>query len=525
MLDPMENPNKKEVSGRSKWLKRMRKYHKWPGIILTLFIILFSTSGIIMNHRDWFSAVDINRKILPPDYQIENWNLASIKSSIELSPNDLVIYGNIGAWLTNNELNNFIDLNEGFGKGIDNRKVETMLLTSKGELLAGTLFGLYKYAGESWEKIEIPGPELRINDLIEHNDEVHILTRSYLLKSKDLKNFTITILPPPANYDNKVSLFKTLWTLHSGEMFGHWGKILVDIFALSLLFLAITGLLHWLLPKWIKRRRKKNLPRERIRKSMVKNLKLHNEVGYIMAVFLIFTAVTGMFLRPPLLIPIASAKVSKIPHSKMDIPNPWYDNLRRIVWDDEHNAYLVSTTEGFYFFEESFTKPPYAPTNQPPVSVMGCTVLKKDAIFPNHYLVGSFTGLFLWDIHTGAVFDYMKQKPYEKPNNVGSPISDHLISGFISTERGDYIVDYAHGMLSMDRELQIPAMPQLILDNTPMSLWNVALEVHTGRIFNHLIGPLYILYIPLFGIAIIMVLISGVVIWWLAYKKNSKTNL
>ena len=119
----------------------------------------------------------------------------------------------------------------------------------------------------------------------------------------------------------------------------------------------------------------------------------------------------------------------------------------------------------------------------------------------------------------------MKQKPYKKPTKVSSPISDHLISGHISTERGDFIIDYAHGMVSLDKELQVPTMPQVIVDNTPISLWNVALEVHTGRIFNHLVGPLYILYIPLFGIAIIIVLISGVVIWWLAYKKKKKKPL
>src|SRR5690554_6706005 len=172
----MEKQNKKEISKRSKWLKLMRKYHKWPGIVLTLFILLFSTSGIILNHRDWFSAIDVNRKLLPSDYHIKNWDLASIKSSVNLSPDDLVIYGNIGAWLTNNELNYFIDLNEGFGKGVDNRKIEAMLLTSKGELLAGTVFGLYKYSSEKWEKIEIPGSELRITDLIEHKEEIHILT-------------------------------------------------------------------------------------------------------------------------------------------------------------------------------------------------------------------------------------------------------------------------------------------------------------------------------------------------------------
>jgi uncharacterized iron-regulated membrane protein len=64
-------------------------------------------------------------------------------------------------------------------------------------------------------------------------------------------------------------------------------------------------------------------------------------------------------------------------------------------------------------------------------------------------------------------------------------------------------------------------MPAEILDKSPVSLWNAALEVHTGRIFEHLVGPLYLLYVPLVGLAVLVVLISGFIIWWLAYKKKS----
>jgi uncharacterized iron-regulated membrane protein len=53
-----------------------------------------------------------------------------------------------------------------------------------------------------------------------------------------------------------------------------------------------------------------------------------------------------------------------------------------------------------------------------------------------------------------------------------------------------------------------------------MSLWNVALELHTGRVFEHLIGPFYILIVPLAGICILLVLISGFLLWWKVYRKK-----
>ncbi len=42
-----------------------------------------------------------------------------------------------------------------------------------------------------------------------------------------------------------------------------------------------------------------------------------------------------------------------------------------------------------------------------------------------------------------------------------------------------------------------------------MSLWNLSLEIHTGRFFQFLLGDFYILIVPLVGLAAIMVIISG----------------
>jgi uncharacterized iron-regulated membrane protein len=55
-----------------------------------------------------------------------------------------------------------------------------------------------------------------------------------------------------------------------------------------------------------------------------------------------------------------------------------------------------------------------------------------------------------------------------------------------------------------------------------MSLWNTALEIHTGRIFEPIVGPFYILYVPLAGLCLIMVLVSGFFIWWKVHRKKRK---
>ena len=62
-----------------------RKYHKWPALIFTIFFIFFAISGILMNHRELISSIDINRKYLPNDYELQNWNLASVKGAKNLN--------------------------------------------------------------------------------------------------------------------------------------------------------------------------------------------------------------------------------------------------------------------------------------------------------------------------------------------------------------------------------------------------------------------------------------------------------
>jgi hypothetical protein len=125
------------------WLK---KYHKWVSIVFAVFIVLFSLSGILLNHRELLSSVDVNRNLLPEEYKYTNWNDAAVKSTLKLSKDSVLIYGNIGIWLTDTTFRSFEDFNNGFPKGIDNRKVCIMFETSEGDLLAGTFFGLYRYS-------------------------------------------------------------------------------------------------------------------------------------------------------------------------------------------------------------------------------------------------------------------------------------------------------------------------------------------------------------------------------------------
>jgi hypothetical protein len=346
-----------------------------------------------------------------------------------------------------------------------------------------------------------------------------ILTRDFLYATSDLQHLEQLNVPPPIGYQHKSGLFLTLWELHSGELFGFIGKLFVDLFGLALIFLTVTGLLHFLFPKWIARRKSRQQSFSKPLSLKKLNLKWHNLIGYIFVAFLVINTTAGMFLRPPLLIPISSAQVGIIPHSHLDTDNPWHDKMRRVIWNEELKQYLFYTSDGFFLADKELRNKLYPVANQPIVSIMGCNVLEPLA--GNRYLVGSFSGMFIWSPVTGEGVDYFTGQPAEAPHGMGRPVGQNMVAGYLKDSKGrEFWVDYNNGMIALDGGAPFPQMTPEILAKSPISLWNAALEVHTGRVFEPLVGPFYLLYVPLVGLSILIVLISGFMIWWLAYRKS-----
>lgn len=498
-------------------MKFWRKYHKWAGIVLSFFLLLFSTSGILLNHREIISSLSIPRTVLSSSYQYNNWNIASLKSSIKTDSLHTLFYGNIGCWIHNQNDNTWTNFNDGFPKGIDNRKISKVLLTSNGRLFAGTMFGLYESVKNQWNVVDLKIDHQRIVDLIEVNNELIILTRSKIGKL-NLQSNTLSFgtLPTPEGHKKVTSLFKTIWLLHSGEILGTGGKLLVDFIAIVFIFLSITGIIWFISPSLINKARKR-LQSVDTKKSIFRfSVKWHNKIGYYAIILLVFTTFTGMFLRPPLLIAIANAQVKSIPYSMLDTPNAWYDQLRSIRFNANYDVYLVSTTKGMYALTSDFQEMVKIP-NQPPVSVMGITVFEEKN--NNNYIIGSFSGLYLWNPFIGSCFNYISKKPHIPQTGMARPIGIHMISGYHCDEKNEIYFDYDKGAYNLGVKQSLLSMPATIKANSPLSLWNFALEVHTGRIFQNLLGNFYILIIPLCGLSTILLLLSGL---WIYLKKFRK---
>lgn len=482
---------------------------------MTVFILVFCISGIILNHRDLFSEYSVSRSLLPSSYSIKDYNNGVIKGTMPLDSTRLLAYGNCGVFLTDREFSGFKDLNAGFPKGVDSRNVRNIVRTRDGRIWCAARSGLYTLQGDQWQKTELPENNEDVTDVTLAGDSCSVvaLTRSAAyIPDSTTGSFKRIMIPAPRDYKDKETLFKTVWRLHSGEFFGMPGRIAVDIIAIILAFLCVTGIIVFFLPYSIRRR--KNVKKTGMIKTLGWNLKWHNKLGYWTIVLTIFVAFTGMCLRPPLMVPLVMAKTST--GADNGRKNVWNDRLRGIRWDNTTGKWLLSTSIGFASADKDFKNPTVLADSRttPPVSPMGITVFEQTA--PDEWLVGSFSGLYRWNPGKSEVTDFFTGKKGTGRGG-GRPVSVNLVSGYSKDLSKDthVVFDYSKGAAGLPETLEI-------LSRQPLSLWNFALELHVGRCYHPFLGPVSDLFVFLSGLILILILVSGLII--MHRKKRQATK-
>lgn len=553
------------VMARLKYNFTWKKYHRWLGLVLSVFMLVFCVSGIILNHREVFSGCEVSRKWLPASYYIKNFNNGVVKGTVvkksaahSLSSENcdsVLVYGCAGVFLTDSRLSTWQDFNAGLPESIDERNVRHVVKAKEGSLWCAALRDVYRYDENShrWKKVELPGNEERIMDVALAKDSMTVvaLTRSRVFtivpfvqygeivkigkSSSETYRVESKIIPAPKKYEPKTTLFKLVWHLHSGEFFGLPGKLVVDAIALVLIVLSITGILLFILPYGIRRAKKlaAKARMKRLGKQFAWNMKWHNKIGYVTIVLTLWIAITGMCLRPPLMVPLV---LSKLPQAVGEDGNVWQDKLRAIRWDAVQGDWLVSTSEGFLRVDEDFSQAPkMLPDDEcPKLSPMGVTVFESDG--KGGWIVGSFRGIYRWNPvnHSlNQILDYFTGKPSEETSMI--PISDNLVCGYSEDFLGGkpLVFDFAKGV--EDAKGQAVAlcndepktsrneesMSDLICETAPMSLWNVALELHVGRCYSPFLGPLSDLFVFLSGLLITLVFLSGYII---SHRRRKKAQ-
>ena len=532
-----------------------KKYHRWFGLVLSVFMLVFCVSGIILNHRQLFADCDVSRSWMPPAYHIQNFNNGIIKGSIRIdghadlasaggisasaggikaSDDSVLAYGYGGIWLTDSKMKSWKDFNKGLPKNVDGRNIRNMVQTKDGEIWCAAMMDVYRFDGKEWRRFPLPDNHERIADIALTKDSMSLIamTRSAVYEISDKKMETANnkmdtasdermatrkIIAQPKGFTPTVTLFKTVWHLHSGAFFGLTGRLVVDAIAIVLIILSITGIILFILPYRI-RRQKRLQARERmvkLGKQMVFNAKWHNKLGYATIILTLWISITGMCLRPPLMVPLAMNKTTE----KVKDGNVWNDKLRAIRWDAAEGNWLVSTSEGFLRVDEHFLHTPTLLNKEktPKVSPMGVTVFESDD--KGGWLVGSFSGIFRWYPEKNLIVDYFTGKANIEKSMI--PISSYLVSGYSKDffDGKEVVFDYSKGASFGNAESlrnaetkSFPASTPEVLSAIPMSLWNVALELHVGRCYSPFLGPLSDLFVFISGLLITLVLLSGYII-------------
>lgn len=469
---------------KSSWVK----IHNVSGTVLGFFLLMLCLSGIVLNHRDLFGGIDVSRRCLPPWYRYENWNGGLLRGSVALPGGAgdcreprVLVYGSGGIMLADTAGRVFTDFNRGLPDSADGRQIRAVVRTGGGRLYALTASALYSFEPSAgWRDTGLRGAvDDRFSDLTCRGDTVAVAGRSYLyLSAEPGAPFRRISFKAPDGYKPEISLFRIVWMFHSGEMFGLPGRLFVDAVGVAIILLCVTGWCLWLAPARVKGLKFKLL-----------NLRLHNRTGVATLVFTAFVITTGWCLRPPLIIPLAMTKVPD------RTENPWHDRLRMIRYDALRGDWLLSASDGFYSLDSLEAKPVKL-TGTPPVSVMGLNVWEPAGA--DKWVCGSFSGLYVWDRATSSSKDYYTGEA--APEKAGAPFGKLAVAGYSADFSDAPVVALYHE--GTDRLPQPSRYADL-----PLPLWNVALEVHSGRIYFGASATYF--YIFIIGAASLLLLLSG----------------
>lgn len=530
-----------------------RAIHKYLGLILALYLLGMGISGLLLNNPDSISGLSMPWALTPANYEPNNWNRMYLRQGV-IKGDRWFLAGKPGVIRSIDNGRSFDLIDDGFPRPPYQRDTTGLLVldTMAGlELFAAARSGLYHRREENaWQRLELAGAEKRaVVDVIAAPGRIVAFTHhgiyaasmpetadessggtgksnasiatgagtpgeSTAIASLPDYRFTSVNIEVAGGDRPPVPWFRILHDIHNGNIIGSAGKWLLDLLALGLIFLCISALIIWYVP-WARRRFKRR--RRRLDRVFKFCWRYHLKIGIYAVAFLAVLAVTGALLRPPLLIAVAPHFLNRN-HPLLALSprsSDWGGKLQKAIYNSASDSILLATEGGFFQGPADF-KAPFRPFSLPvPVHGMGVTVLEE--MEPGLLLIGSFMGLYLWEEESGRV----TRLPRPGLQGVHPYLSNDLISGVVMADgRPRFRVDYHDGLMPLFHPMGhfIPAMPSAIVRETPMSLWHYLFECHNGRIFEKWLKMGYMLIIPVIGIGLLLLAVTGIYDWF--YRQN-----
>lgn len=237
-------------------MAKLHIWHRYLGITVSLFVIVLSITGILLNYTDALKLTDshISNSWLLKHYNIGDFPVTSYQSNeqnISQASDYVYLDGNYVLHLKE-KIVGVISIDSNF---ILATQSSLVVITNRGEIIdeIGTFSGL---------------PESPLG--ISITNDGHPVIRgvnTYWKGSKELVAWQplngphpkwVAPVDTPTNINNQIqdhargneiNYERVMLDLHSGRLFGSWGQNIMSISALLLIILAITGIIIWLQKK------------------------------------------------------------------------------------------------------------------------------------------------------------------------------------------------------------------------------------------------------------------------------------
>ena len=511
--------------------KISRWQHKTIGLTLMLYLIMMSMTGILLNHPGAIQGISLPLSWLPSNYLYQNWNRGLINDAVlSANGNRLLLAGKEGVWLAHNETDgiNFEALDGGYPTAAYNKNTSSVIEVpgANGQILmlaaARSDVLVFSPDTQRWQSTEFPHNTGTIKKLLYHDHTTYAVTEKGIYASSEpFIKASWEVLPIELPGDFKtVPLFRFLFKLHDGSLFGLVGKLLFDLAALAIIYLCVSGIKMWLFPK--RAMHASGKLSDRVKKDYVTATRRHLSIGIYAVPLLLVFALTGLFMRPPLLIVIARKMVpAKYMYPLSAVPSQ--PTLESAAIDISGNRFLVLTRQGLFEGPLDTGGPFEAKDIRLPIHGMGATIFQH--FDEDEVLVGSFSGLYRCNTETGQIRTFPDNSPPARGAH-GRPGIGGVMA--LSVERGKnlFYVGYHKGLIitdsvSQDSWLRQLKMPEGMNRRTGISLWHCLFEIHNGRYFRNFVGIWFILIVPLGALAFTIIILTGFYDW-LYRKKLSK---
>jgi hypothetical protein len=533
------------MSSPSRLRRASRALHKYLGLALLLYAVLMGLTGILVNHPDWLRELSVPGWLVPAQYHVEDFDRGALARACwsERDPARGFVAGTEGVWTTADGGRSFDAHDEALPRSPWRRLTHDLMLVEDlgpPRLLAACESGLWTCdpLRADWRRVPLGAgtedadhavPATAVDEpvraLLRVGDDLVAVTGSGFFRGPlaadrlTLAAVSSSRALPETGPARDVSLVWLLFDLHSGEVFGLLGRLLVDAVGLVIVFLGLSAFWLWYFPGRLRRH-----PGERagaaargLFRWMFRN---HLRLGIWVGASLVLLSATGFLMRPPLLILPASLSLDVERYPGQAPGSSWHERIHRAVHEPDTATILVETSEGFWRGADDLSAP-FEPTGLDlPIHVMGSNVLALDA--ERGLVVGSFSGAFHADRAAGEVLDALTDAPAGEVSRYRS--AETMVTGYFRAANGDRFVSTWHdgvqALDGVDRAGRF-AQPEALAERFRMPLWNYAFELHNGRFFRDWIGGLYFL-LPIVGSLLFLLLSLTGIYDWFAIRRSRR---